>query len=108
MVVYFPLTAWSSASLPPPQRLGEGSGFRCQHHKAKGNPSSCVCQGTMLERPFQGLHFSSIQKNLGPGAFLGGWLDKEFLHVNILVPSLRNIWDALAIIPGGLLYSDPY
>lgn len=93
MVIYFPWSAWFSASLPPPQRLGKRSGFRCQHHKAKGNPSSCVCQGTMLERPFQGLHFSSVQKNLGPRAILGGGPDKEFLQVNIPVLSLRDVWD---------------
>lgn len=102
MAIYFPCLALSSASLPPPQRLGDGSGFRCRHHKAKGNPSSCVCQGTMLERPFQGLHFSSVQKNSGPSAILGGGPDKEFLQVNIPVLSLRDIWDIEGMISCGL------
>lgn len=62
----------------------------------------------MPERPFQGLYLSSVQKNLGPGAFLGGRLNKEFLDVNILVPSLRDVCDALAMILGGLQYSDPH
>lgn len=53
----------------------------------------------MLERPFQGLHFSSAQKNLGPSAFLEGGPGKEFLDVNILVPSLGDIWDTRAMIP---------
>lgn len=106
MRVYFPSTAWASASLPPLQRLGKGSGFGCQHNKAKGNPSSCVCQGTMLERPFQGLHFSSVQKNLGPGGFLRGRLRNFWIDVP--VPSLRDIGDALAMIPVGLWYSAPF
>lgn len=57
----------------------------------------------MLEKPFQGLHFSSAQKNLGPSAFLGGGSDKEFLDVNIPVPSLGDIRDTQAMIPCGLL-----
>lgn len=63
----------------------------------------------MLERPFQGLHFSSVQKNLGPEEFLGGRLRNFW--INVLAPSLRDTGDALARIPLGLLYSansDPH
>lgn len=45
----------------------------------------------MLEKPFQGLHFSSAQKDLGLRAVLGGGPDKEFLQVNIPVIPLRDV-----------------
>ena len=60
----------------------------------------------MLERPFQGLHFSSVQKKLGPEGFLGGRLRNFW--ISVLAPSLRDTGDALARIPVGLLYSAPF
>lgn len=57
------------SSVPPLPGWGRG---QTEHHRTKGNPSSCVCRGTMLEAPFQGLRLFLWTRVLGLHAFLGG------------------------------------